>query len=346
LETPLRLVAQPAIQQRLYELLSGDPSFDVDSLVTSILHNGFLKHERLIVCPFDGDKFLVLEGNRRLTAVRKLLTENPTPDALPDYVASTLQTLPCLVLEGPPISGNEKALGEYRRRAEIFVGMRHLMGARSWDPASRYEFQHRLIFNEGWTPAEVAERFGRNKSEVQRDLKAQVLYNDFRDFEQRVGLDHSLTYNAFAEAARAPAIMNWLGWSNKKLGFENREREEAFFQYLISRMKTRAKVSHVPGEEETPSDSAEQVVRRLRDMLKTGDETTSLLLADREFDDADMLFERRKDGSFSKRVSSFARSLGRVGLDEITSNAGESTAALLELKNAAEKLLKVVQKLD
>src|SRR5947208_6819485 len=66
------IIGQKSIQDRLFEAMLEDPIFDVASLERSIIYNGFLKHERLIVARYDGQYFLVLEGNRRLTAVKSI----------------------------------------------------------------------------------------------------------------------------------------------------------------------------------------------------------------------------------------------------------------------------------
>jgi hypothetical protein len=182
----VKLVGQRSIQDKLYQIISDDSLFDIKSLAASIAHNGFLKHERLIVAKYDSEKCLVLEGNRRLTAVRYLFEKHgPSLEGLPDYVRQSLQTLPCFVLIGDVIGDSEDILKSYRRASEIYIGMRHLMGAERWQPASRYEFQARLILDEGWSPTDVAERFGRMKNEVMRDFKAQRLYRDFRKLDRK-----------------------------------------------------------------------------------------------------------------------------------------------------------------
>jgi hypothetical protein len=334
-----KLIGQKAIQDRLYRILSEDSLFDVDSLAKSIEFNGFLKHERLIVAKFDGEKYLVLEGNRRLTAVRNLVEKNgATLKNLAEGVRESLQTLPCFVLQGAAIDGKKEILDSYRRAAEIYIGMRHLMGAKSWEPASRYEFQARLIRDEHWSPAQVAERFGRKKAEVLRDFKAQTLYQDFREFERAAKLSHVLTYNAFAEASRAPSIMSWLGWSDQKLQIADRDRERAFFHYLVARLKSRTAEPSIEGEESSPQESAEAIVRRLRDMLKLKDESIEGALTDRDFDSADLLFEERKEGTFAKRISSYTRGLKRVTAEELTENTIEIRLRLNELIQQAERI--------
>jgi hypothetical protein len=334
-----RLIGQNAVQDKLYNSIYADPLFDVEALETSIAYNGFLKHERLIVARYDGEKFLVLEGNRRLTAVRHLFdTRGSELRGLTPEVRQSLQTLPCFVLDGSAINGSDERLKEYHRAAEIYIGMRHLMGAKRWEPASRYEFQARLI-DEGWSVSNVADRFGRDKAEVTRDLKAQRLYRDFQEFERKSKIGHSLTYNAFAEAARAPTIMKWLGWSDEKMSITKKQQEETFFHYLISRLKARSRINVEEGEEETAEESAETIVRRLRDMLKLKDDLIDEALLDRDFDAADLLYEERRQGKFAKRIAGFIRALKRVTTDELQDNARGNKAALNELIQHAQKAI-------
>jgi hypothetical protein len=336
-KVPVKLIGQKSIQDKLCQVISEDPLFDIKSLASSIAYNGFLKHERLIVAKYDGDKYLVLEGNRRLTAVRYLIKKHgPSFEGLADNVRQSLQTLPCFVLVGQPIGSSDEVLKGYRRASEIYIGMRHLMGAEKWQPASRYEFQARLILDEGWTPADVAERFGRKKNEVLRDFKAQRLYRDFRQFEAKNKVEHALTYNAFAEAARAPSVMKWLGWSNDRMNIVHKDKEASFFHYLVSRLRARSRVSLPEGEEENPEDSAEAIVRHLRDMLKLEDEGIESALLDRDFDSADLQFEEKREGTFAKRVASYTRALKRVTGDELGRNPKENKSKVLELIEQAK----------
>lgn len=292
----------------------------------------------LLLDGFEDDVHEKAEAAERAGGLRYLIAQHgPSLVALPDYVRQSLQTLPCFVLVGELIESSEKILQNYRRAAEIYIGMRHLMGAEKWQPASRYEFQARLILDEGWSVADVAERFGRRKNEVMRDLKAHQLYRDFRQFEARNKVEHALTYNAFAEAARAPSIIKWLGWSNERMKIVHSDKEASFFHYLISRMRARARVSLPEGEEEGPEDSAELVVRRLREMLKLEDESVESALVDRDFDAADVFFEEKREGTFAKRVASYTRGLKRVTGDELGQNPHENKSKVTELITQAKK---------
>ena len=342
-DLPPKLFGQHAIQNKLFEIIKDSPRFDIQALADSIANNGFLKHERLIVAKFDGDNFLVLEGNRRVTAVRSLLERyGPNLDGLPHQIRDSMRTLPCFVLEGTAIDGNEATLNEYRRGSEIYIGMRHLMGAKNWEPASRYEFQSKLILEEQWTFNDVAVRFGRSKREVVRDFQAHLLYQGFLEYEKRTGVRHSLTYNSFAEAARATAILKWLGWSNSDEDFINKEHQEVFFRYLVSRLGKNTLGVDAEGYEasEIPEISAEAAVRKLRDMLRLDDLVVLEALQESDFNTAEVLYEERKEGELPKKIQNFIRVLKRTASEELA--APDVGLRLTELKAQIERALKVI----
>lgn len=341
-DTRTDLIGQRSVQDKLSELINNEPRFDIKGLASSIMHNGFLKHENLIVAPYDSRKFLVMEGNRRLAAVRSIFTAHGS-HLLPlaPEVRQSLGTLPCFVLDGDPIEGSDELLATYRRAAEIYIGMRHLMGAKSWEPASRYEFQARLL-EEGWTPLQVSERFGRKKAEVLRDLKAHQLYRAFLQWEKSHKVAHNITYNAFAEAARAPAIMNWLGWSNDDMNVVNRAQRDGFFGYLVYRLKRAGGTLLDDNDDATPEESAESIVRGLRDMLRLGDPDIDGCLVDGQFEIADNLYHERKEGTFAKRLNTYIRGLKNVTSGELSENAKDNRNRLLELVKQAETTLKLL----
>jgi predicted DNA-binding antitoxin AbrB/MazE fold protein len=133
--------------------------------------------------------------------------------------------------------------------------------------------------------------------------------------------------------------MNWLGWSNKEMDVAHKDRQASFFHYLISRLRARSRVSLPEGEEESTEDSAETIVRHLRDMLKLGDEGVESALVDRDFDSAEMQFEQKREGTFVKRVASYTRGLKRVTGEELSQTPKENKAKVSELLAQAQKTL-------
>lgn len=343
--TAAKLIGQKPVQQRVFRALVKSDPFDVRSLVKSIAFNGFLNHEKLIVAPFDSKRYLVLEGNRRLTAVMRLRTEESLRESVPQRIRQTYAELPCFVLEGDPIDGDEALLQKYRRHAAVYVGMRHLMRAKQWSPPARYEFQARLVLEEGWKIQEVADHFGSSRGRVTNEIRAQVLYHDFAEYSREKKGEVALTYNAFAEMAKSPDISRWLEWSTRDRRVENTTREHAVFDYLTSRLAGARKSGDEDSElaELHVSETAERIVRRLRDMLKLNDDEISSALEQHSFQEAEELFRDRRAGTASARIRECAKTLKRLTVPDLKQDAQNVSTALDRLNSVISDLKKVVE---
>lgn len=342
LETPADEIGTGPIQERLLRTFRDESRFKLDSLVASISSLGFLKNDRLIVARYDGSRFIVLEGNRRFSSVKLLLESGKK---LPRHVADSLQSLPCYVLDGEPISGNETTLANYRNIALQYIGIRHLTGVQQWEPASRYEFLARLIDDHGMTPSEVALHFGQPLSAVLRDYRAHLLYRHFREYEsQRKLKKHRLTYNTFAEATRSPDIREWLGWSDESQVFTNEPHILAFFDYVLDQLGLAPRLFE-DEEDWSPEDSAEAVVRRYRDMLKRSDSEIESNLEQGNYAKAHELYELRKMGKLEQRLKGYICGLQSVSKSEMRENPPAAIHLLAELSREALDLRDIISKL-
>ena len=113
---------------QIQKYLEGPPHYALD-LVGSIAENGFLPYEPLIVRQ-EGDKFVVIEGNRRLAAVRSILSET---QKYPREVTDRLKRIPVLIF---PEHAHEGDSDEVMR----YLGVKHLFGFRDWPPTSKAMF--------------------------------------------------------------------------------------------------------------------------------------------------------------------------------------------------------------
>lgn len=113
-------------QDQIRKYIEGQPHYALD-LVGSIVENGFLPYEPLIVRR-EGDKFVVIEGNRRLAAVLSVLSE--PQGKYPPEVTAPLRNIPVLVFPEGPHHGESEA--ELR-----YLGVKHLFAFRDWPPSAR-----------------------------------------------------------------------------------------------------------------------------------------------------------------------------------------------------------------
>lgn len=108
-------------------------------LMGSIAVNGFFPAEPLLVTAADGGGFWVLEGNRRLAAVKLLLEPERAPrrKAAVAHAAgevedrSALAELPCVIFAE-------------RRDVLDYLGYRHITGIKEWEPAAKARYLREL----------------------------------------------------------------------------------------------------------------------------------------------------------------------------------------------------------
>ena len=117
-------------QDQIQKILLGDPHY-ASELVDSLIENGFIEYEPLVVRK-EGDHYKVIEGNRRLAAVKEIrakLAQYPNRK-------SDLNEIPVLVFP-------QTHDAQHRNEMRIYLGLRHLFGFREWPPLSKAQFLER-----------------------------------------------------------------------------------------------------------------------------------------------------------------------------------------------------------
>ena len=171
----LTIADSVASQHDILKLLWEEMS--VDEIAISIASNGYYAEEPLLVISHDehdGDihKYVVVEGNRRLAAVRLLLD-----GVLRDEVGAT--NLP----EAPPwvrtqIEDLTAHLYADRRDIWTYIGFRHINGAKPWASFSKAAYVARIRHDYQLSLEEIARRIGDTHATVAR------LYRGYSILEQ------------------------------------------------------------------------------------------------------------------------------------------------------------------
>ncbi len=175
----LSLDAQNPRIQRAGERLSQDEilgilwrEYSVDELAWSIARNGYFPHEALFAAEEDG-ALVVIEGNRRLAAVRLLRDPNlrrkmkatDLPEISPEEVAE-LDTLPV-------IRRNREDVWQY-------VGFKHVNGPQAWGSFAKAEYIAWVRNDVGKDLADIAETIGDRHRTVARLYRAYMALNQAR----------------------------------------------------------------------------------------------------------------------------------------------------------------------
>lgn len=141
--------------------------FDAFAVAQSIADNGYFLGEPLLVVPGDDDTFVVVEGNRRLTALMGLTQPDVRAQfAQPDRWESVASRSPLKADDAVPV-----VVHRSRAATHAEVARAHVVGKLAWQPYMQARFIAARV-SEGKSVAEVAELIGITKS------KASDLYRD------------------------------------------------------------------------------------------------------------------------------------------------------------------------
>ena len=155
--------SQEALLEELYR------RYNLRDVLLSLAQHGYFSEEPLIAVPRgNGDidkakEFTVVEGNRRLAALKLLLFEEARKSVdskgLPE---PTIEALPKL---------NPVPVKLYEHRAEIipYLGVRHITGVKPWDSQSKAKYVRELV-EEGYSISEVTKMVASRSDVVSRGL--------------------------------------------------------------------------------------------------------------------------------------------------------------------------------
>lgn len=137
--------------------------FEAIEVAKSIARNGFFANEPLIVIATeDPHRWVVVEGNRRLTALMGLAFENVREFFYQkeewDQIALTASLSPEILI--PCVKVDD------RSQVASIIGFRHISGILDWTPYAQASYIAHLIESEGHNFEIVAEMIGKSRTEV------------------------------------------------------------------------------------------------------------------------------------------------------------------------------------
>ena len=132
---------------------------DVQELVQSIVASGYFEHEPLIVAKENG-KSVVIEGNRRLAAVKILLDRNLANELGCDIRVKTKSALEALRQLPVEIST--------RKDAWRYLGFKHINGPAKWSSYAKAQYIADVHSKYSISLADIANQIGDRHKTVQR----------------------------------------------------------------------------------------------------------------------------------------------------------------------------------
>jgi hypothetical protein len=234
-KVPENLYHLERVQLKASQRLESSQAWQITELEQSIRSNGYIPTELIVVKPYvlsdpvlnadQGPYFVVIEGNRRLAAIRKIVREALNPEQ--DELVQSLQTLNVLVYT-PTEDPEQDRINE-----TILQGIRHISGPKEW---GAYQKAHLIVqlhdtLRQSWT--EIGQRLGLGARVVGRYYRAYKALRQMMDDEEFGPKAKPRLFSLFDEALKSNAIKEWLGWSEELWQFTNAERRPTFYGLLV-----------------------------------------------------------------------------------------------------------------
>ncbi len=219
-------IHQDTIQEKALQQIMRE-SFDVNQLMESIEEIGFLPVDRLVVVELpEAGKYMVVEGNRRLAAMKSLLTlaDNGEIDLKEDTRAS-IASLPVLVIDS-----QDKLVRDHTAR--ILQGVRHIASIKPWGAYQQAQFVA-LMLGEGKTMAAIKQAIGLSAQRINSLRRCYYAMDQMReDPEYGVDIKPKL-FSHFEEALKQPALRTWLDWDDTQNKCLNDEHRSMFYSWCV-----------------------------------------------------------------------------------------------------------------
>ncbi len=182
----------------------------IADLMISIGENDFFSGEAIVVMPAKNGKYTVLEGNRRLAALKLLQDPGLAGDRRSITRASEEAEYKPTDIPAYIVNSRDDALQ--------YLGFRHISGVQRWDPLAKARYLKLLFEKASGEPKErcieIAREIGSKSNAVQRNLDALAAYEaiDKRDFFDIDGLDEeSFQFGVFYTAIGNTEIASFVG---------------------------------------------------------------------------------------------------------------------------------------
>jgi hypothetical protein len=122
--TPIDKLDDDGVQALAYTNMNHSSNrFEIDELVEAILTDGFIHVDKIFVKKI-GKKYLVIEGNRRITAIKKILSDRA--EGLDPDTKAEITNIPCIVVDG-----SDPDVDNVIRK---ILGLRHHGSILPWKP--------------------------------------------------------------------------------------------------------------------------------------------------------------------------------------------------------------------
>lgn len=184
----------------------------IAEIMTAIAENDFFPGEPLIVIPGKPGKYIVVEGNRRLTALKLLQDPTLYPKSrkiqeIAEYADYKPDCIPCVIFDD-------------RDDVINYLGYRHITGVKQWEPLAKARYIASYFDDHTDTSDEPAARYvqvargiGSQGPYIKRQLDGLAVYNQIeqKGYFEIAGLDEeNISFSLLSTAIGYESVLNFV----------------------------------------------------------------------------------------------------------------------------------------
>lgn len=217
---PLDMKLQEKIRKGIYE------QFGINDLMDSIEQVGFLQMDRMVVRKHLEDKYIVVEGNRRLASLKTLkAAEEKKEINLQEHIRNSIQTIEVLLLDLPD--------DHYKEATWFLQGIRHISGIKDWGPYQQAELVNTLMNEQNMNFEKAGKAVGAGRKKAGQMLRA---YKGLKQMEKDPIYGDKASpelFSHFEQAWVKNPIRMWLDWNEEDVCYKNFNNLQLFYQWII-----------------------------------------------------------------------------------------------------------------
>lgn len=197
--------------------------FAVDKLRCNMEVNGYLPIDRVVVRPIADDRYVVVEGNRRICSAKTIRNINSAGEEVSEDVLHSLKRIPCLVYTG-----------EDRDVAWIMQGLRHITGIVDWSAYNKSKLLYKQHAEEGLGLTEIGRRFGLSAFGAAQWVRGYYAFQQASEKSDFVTEVDERIYPYLQElfGRSSIAVREWLEWDEKQHAFANELNFNEFLSWF------------------------------------------------------------------------------------------------------------------
>lgn len=200
--------------------------FGVSELRDTIKTLGFLPMDRIVVRKWKGniEKYVVIEGNRRVTALKWLIDLHDTgKETFSDLQLHNFTNLECLLLD-------DNVAPEMAHL--ILPGLRHISGIKEWGAYQKAKVIVALR-KSGMNSQDTAQSLGLSVRAANQAYRCFMALEQMRDNEEYSEYATPKMYSYFEEVLKKPTIRQLLNWSDESEKFTNTNQLLEFYSWIV-----------------------------------------------------------------------------------------------------------------